>query len=655
MPEARRVLLVNVDCEWNLAIRRMWAYYESAGWDVDVIDLGFDFYHARTAVLDGSGYDMAAVSNIFDNNALAVEVAGCPDVRYGGIGSRNPEARLPPEIEATPPKYLDGEDTARGFITRGCVRRCWFCKVPAHEGGIRAYRDVSEVVGKFKKAVLMDNNLLAWDGHMDALGWLAENGVRCQFNQGLDIRLADEANLAALAALRYMGPYTFAFDDWAYLPVMERKVPLAKRFIPKPWDMRFFVYVSARMDPGETVARVEWLRERECLPYIMRDRDVRGSEHGPFYTDLASWCNQPAFFKKTGFGEFLDKRHPKNQERRERSLETYEGATRDLRPRVLKLRHTGTPNVGGGEGPMSQADLSYTLATGQDQTLFQAVPVKGDATPKLGEPGDPAYALRRGGDGGSHDAVAEGPDGAVDPNEWIVRGLTPIECERLQGFSDGHTDLTGCDADAIIARIPMPDDPKKRGQVERNVRRWCERTPDGPRYKAAGNSMAVPVIEWLGRRIEMVDGLVADLMMLKVKLTDGAPLPVRAKPGDAGLDLTSRVEAKLWPGQSALVPTGVSAEIPDTHVGLVFPRSGLASKHGITLRNAVGVIDSGYRGVIHAPLYNVGERPYTVDVGERVCQLVIVPCEAVECVEAEELGETERGGDGFGSTGGGAL
>ena len=144
-------------------------------------------------------------------------------------------------------------------------------------------------------------------------------------------------------------------------------------------------------------------------------------------------------------------------------------------------------------------------------------------------------------------------------------------------------------------------------------------------------------------------------MNLRVKLTDGAPLPVHAKPGDAGLDLASREQVTLWPGQSAMVPTGVGVEIPETHVGLVFPRSGLASKHGVTLRNAVGVIDSGYRGEIHAPLHNLGERAYTVGVNERICQLVIVPCETVECVPVDELGETERGSGGFGSTGRGRL
>lgn len=139
-------------------------------------------------------------------------------------------------------------------------------------------------------------------------------------------------------------------------------------------------------------------------------------------------------------------------------------------------------------------------------------------------------------------------------------------------------------------------------------------------------------------------------MILKVKLSDGAPLPKHAKPGDAGLDLTSREAVDLWPGGEALVSTGVSVEIPEGYVGLVFPRSGLASKHGVTLKNSVGVIDSGYRGEIKAMLVNDGLRAYEVSRGERIVQLVVVPCASVECVEAE-LSETERGAGGFGSSG----
>lgn len=141
-------------------------------------------------------------------------------------------------------------------------------------------------------------------------------------------------------------------------------------------------------------------------------------------------------------------------------------------------------------------------------------------------------------------------------------------------------------------------------------------------------------------------------MELKVKLSDGAPLPRHAKPGDAGLDLTSRETVEIPPGGTRLVGTGVSVEVPEGYVGLCFPRSGLAAKQGVNLANCVGVVDSGYRGEVMAALHNSTRDAWrVVNRGERVAQLVVVPFATCECVEVEELSGTERGEGGFGSTG----
>lgn len=140
-------------------------------------------------------------------------------------------------------------------------------------------------------------------------------------------------------------------------------------------------------------------------------------------------------------------------------------------------------------------------------------------------------------------------------------------------------------------------------------------------------------------------------MEMKVKLTDGTPLPRYAKPGDAGLDLTVRKDVAIPPLYTVLVGTGVSVEIQDGYVGLVFPRSGMATKRGITLANCVGVIDSGYRGEIKVPLHNMTNYTKVVNEGERVCQLVVVPFMTCECIEVDELSDTERGDGGFGSSG----
>ena len=138
---------------------------------------------------------------------------------------------------------------------------------------------------------------------------------------------------------------------------------------------------------------------------------------------------------------------------------------------------------------------------------------------------------------------------------------------------------------------------------------------------------------------------------LNVKIAEGTQLPCYAHEGDAGLDLRITESVTIEPMQRQFVGTGVAVEIPSGCVGLVFPRSGLASGVGITMPNAVGVIDSGYRGEIRATLLNISNETVTLDAGTRVCQLVIMPYVPCELVPVDELSETERGADGFGSTG----
>jgi dUTP pyrophosphatase len=135
------------------------------------------------------------------------------------------------------------------------------------------------------------------------------------------------------------------------------------------------------------------------------------------------------------------------------------------------------------------------------------------------------------------------------------------------------------------------------------------------------------------------------------RLADEARPPVRAHEGDAGLDLCAAEAVVIGPGERASVGTGVAVAIPDGHAGLVVPRSGLAARSGIGLVNAPGLIDSGYRGELRVLLLNTDrERPFPVEPGDRIAQLVVVPVSRAEPVEAE-LDETLRGAGGFGSTG----
>lgn len=138
-----------------------------------------------------------------------------------------------------------------------------------------------------------------------------------------------------------------------------------------------------------------------------------------------------------------------------------------------------------------------------------------------------------------------------------------------------------------------------------------------------------------------------------IKLLDPElPAPAYAKPGDAGADLRSRIDFELEPGERALVPTGVAIALPEGYVGLVHPRSGLATKNGITIVNAPGTVDSGYRGELMVTLLNTDKtKSFHVQRGDRIAQLVIQKYEHATFTVVDELEQTERGFSGFGSSG----
>jgi dUTP pyrophosphatase len=135
------------------------------------------------------------------------------------------------------------------------------------------------------------------------------------------------------------------------------------------------------------------------------------------------------------------------------------------------------------------------------------------------------------------------------------------------------------------------------------------------------------------------------------RLRRDAVVPGRAYSGDAGLDLASCERVELAPGQRAVVPTGLAFAIPEGHAGFVQPRSGLAAKHGISIVNTPGLVDSGYRGELLVILVNTDEHEtFVVEPGMRIAQLVIIELPEVELVEVDELPDSERGVRGHGSS-----
>jgi dUTP pyrophosphatase len=143
---------------------------------------------------------------------------------------------------------------------------------------------------------------------------------------------------------------------------------------------------------------------------------------------------------------------------------------------------------------------------------------------------------------------------------------------------------------------------------------------------------------------------VTELQVARVR--DAAVLPAQAYEGDAGLDLAACERLELPPGERGVVGTGLAVAIPEGYAGLVVPRSGLAARHGLTIVNTPGLIDSGYRGEVKVILLNTDAREtFVVEPGMRIAQLVLIEAAAVQIVEVAELSASERGTAGMGSSG----
>jgi len=146
-------------------------------------------------------------------------------------------------------------------------------------------------------------------------------------------------------------------------------------------------------------------------------------------------------------------------------------------------------------------------------------------------------------------------------------------------------------------------------------------------------------------------GLLSMPLTIKMQKISDVPMPSYAHNGDSGVDLYAAEESILKPMERKLIPTGLKLEIPHGYEGQVRPKSGLAITHGISHANAVGTIDSCYRGEIKVPLINFNDKPYKIEKGKKIGQLIFAKVEEAVFEEVEELGKTTRNEDGFGSTG----
>ncbi len=176
--------------------------------------------------------------------------------------------------------------------------------------------------------------------------------------------------------------------------------------------------------------------------------------------------------------------------------------------------------------------------------------------------------------------------------------------------------------------------------LSRNVDRATSTTVGESHAILRGRSAQLPHI-----------GCVQHVQVNLHRLHPEALSPRTARSGDAGHDLTTRIDHVISPGERASLPTGIALEIPPGYAGLVLPRSGHARRHGVTVVNGPGLIDSGFRGEIEVLLINHGSEPVAFKQGDRIAQLVIVAVPEIEFVEVEGLSDSDRGVGGFGSTG----
>lgn len=318
----KKILLIDADSKIpNIALCKLSAYYKENNYKVDFMKLNIPYYPNRKKKIykiNTKGYDKIFCSIIFRGNRNYIRGE---NIIFGGSGY-NLYKNLPEEIENF---YLDysiypENNISYGFITRGCVRNCSFCIVPIKEGRIRQVNTIDNIV-KHKKVKFLDNNILAYKNHCDILQELKNKKIKCQFNQGLDIRLINSKNSELLKDLNYMGEYLFALDDISLINLVENKV---QKFLnwTKPWQLKFFVYINPKMEIKNFIKRIEFLKKMKILPYIMRDISCWSSKYSELYIDLCAWGNQPNLIKNMSFLEFLKKRH-KNKDRIIKNMKLY--------------------------------------------------------------------------------------------------------------------------------------------------------------------------------------------------------------------------------------------------------------------------------------------------------------------------------------------
>lgn len=211
-------------------------------------------------------------------------------------------------------KYKDYLDYSIGFLTRGCIRQCPFC-VNKGEHSILPYSDLDDFVDNSRPFIyLWDDNFLCYKNWKELLQKLIDRGKPFQFRQGLDERILNEDRAEMLSKVPYHGDFIFAFDQWKDRDLIERKLKIWKRYCPTK-ATKFYLFCGYKLtayddekiftDIYYLFRRIQILMSFGCLGYVMRHADYENHRLGNIYTQVARWCNQPQFYKKMSFEEFV--------------------------------------------------------------------------------------------------------------------------------------------------------------------------------------------------------------------------------------------------------------------------------------------------------------------------------------------------------------
>lgn len=310
----------------NLACMKLSSWHQSQGHSVDLV-----MNYEQTG-----NYDTVYVSKVFTDTKIPEWLLQADNVNIGGTGFYYDKAEpLPYDIEHCMPDYHLYDDFAAkklekgvkpkelqyytdfsiGFTTRGCIRGCSFC-VNKNYKKCSLHSPIEEFVSQSRKYIcLLDDNILACKDWKDIFRDLNSTGKRFQFKQGMDERLLTDEKCEVIFNSRWIGDYIFAFDNIKDAMLIEEKLKLIRKHtnkVPKFYCFCGYNHDAPNVYPddfwakdiADLLERIKILMKYHCLPYIMRYADYEQSPYRGMYINIASWCNQPSFFKKKSFREF---------------------------------------------------------------------------------------------------------------------------------------------------------------------------------------------------------------------------------------------------------------------------------------------------------------------------------------------------------------